>query len=212
MIRIRTLTLAAFFLVFWPPYILANDSVLERWPEGGHIRVLDPRNLAPEEAEKIYDALLDRMVTGYLKPGLDKMDYRAWKRLNTTPYISDQHGSRFVNVYLNDKSSDFFTASADQPMPVGSIVIKDSISAVESGGISRGPLFTMEKMPPGFAPEFGNGAGDGNRATANDLHAQRQGGMTGGDGNRAVEFCGECHLQVAERDHLFELPEEFVRR
>ena len=104
MIRIRTLTLAAFFLVFWPPYILANDSVLERWPEGGHIRVLDPRNLAPEEAEKIYDALLDRMVTGYLKPGLDKMDYRAWKRLNTTPYISDQHGSRFVNVYLNDKS------------------------------------------------------------------------------------------------------------
>ena len=53
---------------------------------------------------KNYDALLDRMVTGYLKPGLDKMDYRAWKRLNTTPYISDQHGSRFVNVYLNDKS------------------------------------------------------------------------------------------------------------
>ena len=206
MIRIRTLTLAAFFLVFWPPYILANDSVLERWPEGGHIRVLDPRNLAPEEAEKIYDALLDRMVTGYLKPGLDKMDYRAWKRLNTTPYISDQHGSRFVNVYLNDKSSDFFTASADQPMPVGSIVIKDSISAVESGGISRGPLFTMEKMPPGFAPEFGNWR------YAMIMPNGKLFGMTGGDGNRAVEFCGECHLQVAERDHLFELPEEFVRR
>ena len=67
MIRIRTLVLAAFFLVFWPPYISANDSVLERWPEGGHIRILDPRTLAPEEAEKIYDALLDRMVTGYLK-------------------------------------------------------------------------------------------------------------------------------------------------
>ena len=206
MIRIRTLTLAAFFLVFWPPYIFANDSVLERWPEGGHIRVLDPRNLAPEEAEKIYDALLDRMVTGYLKPGLDKMDYRAWKRLNTTPYISDQHGSQFVNVYLNDKSSDFFTASADQPMPVGSIVIKDSISAVESGGISRGPLFTMEKMPPGFAPEFGNWR------YAMIMPNGKLFGMTGGDGNRAVEFCGECHLQVAERDHLFELPVEFVRR
>ena len=96
------------------------------------------------------------MIAGYLKLGLNEMDYRAWKRLNTTPYISDQHGSRIVNVYLNDKSSDFFTASADQPMPVGSIVIKDSISAVKSGGISRGPLFTMEKMPPGFAPEFGD--------------------------------------------------------
>ena len=37
-------------------------------------------------------------------------------------------------------------------------------------------------------------------------------GMTGGGGNRAVDFCGECHLQVVERDHLFELPEEFVQR
>jgi hypothetical protein len=85
MIRIRTLALAAFFLVFWPPYISANDSVLERWPEGGHIRVLNPSNLAPDEAEKIYDALLDRMVAGYLKSGLNEMDYRAWMRLNTTP-------------------------------------------------------------------------------------------------------------------------------
>ena len=85
MIRIRTLALAAFFLVFWPPYISANDSVLERWPEDGHIRVLDPSNLTPDEAEKIYDALLDRMVAGYLKSGLNEMDYRAWMRLNTTP-------------------------------------------------------------------------------------------------------------------------------
>ncbi|MDA0230334.1 MAG: cytochrome P460 family protein [Proteobacteria bacterium] len=206
MIRIRTLMLAALFLVFWPAYISADDVVLERWPEGGHIRVLDPRALAPDEAEKIYDALLDSLVTGYLKSGMDKMDYRAWKRLNTTPYISDQHGSRFVNVYLNDKSSDFFTASADQPMPVGSIVIKDSISAVESGGISRGPLFTMEKMPPGFAPRFGDWR------YAMIMPNGKLFGTTGGDGNRAVEFCGECHLQVAERDHLFELPEEFLRR
>jgi len=111
-----------------------------------------------------------------------------------------------VNVYLNDKSGDFFTASADQPMPVGSIVVKDSISAVESGGISRGPLFTMEKMPPGFAPKFGDWR------YAMIMPNGKLFGMTGGDGNRAVEFCGECHLQVAERDYLFELPEEFVRR
>jgi len=39
------------------------------------------------------------MIAGYLKLGLNEMDYRAWKRLNTTPYISDQHGSRIVNVY-----------------------------------------------------------------------------------------------------------------
>ena len=69
------------------------------------------------------------------------MGYRAWKRLNTTIYTSGRHGPRFVNFHLNNKSSDSFMASANQPMPVGSIVTKDSVSAIESGGISRGPLF-----------------------------------------------------------------------
>lgn len=102
--------------------------------------ILDLSNLAPDEA-KILDALFDRMVASYLKSGLDEMGYRAWKRLSTTTYTSDRHGPRFVNVHLNDKSSDPFMASANQPMPVGSIVVKDSVSAIESGGISRGPLF-----------------------------------------------------------------------
>ena len=109
------------------------------------------------------------MISGYAKSGLANTDYSAWQRLNTSPYISDQHGAHFVNVYINDKAGDFFTASAAQPMAVGSAVIKDSISAVESGG------------------------------------------MTGSAGNRAVKFCAECHLQVAERDHLFELPEKYLR-
>ncbi len=51
-------------------------------------------------------------------------------------------------------------------MPIGTIVIKDSISAVESGG----------------------------------------------PGSRAGAFCGECHLQVVEHDHLFELPQEYLIR
>jgi hypothetical protein len=206
MISIRTMMLAALLVVLWPLHISANDSILERWPEGGHIRVMDPRGLAPEEAEKIYDALLDRMVAGYAKSGLPHVDYRAWQRLNTAPYISDQHGARFVNVYINDKADDFFTASDEQPMAVGSVVIKDSISAVESGGISRGPLFIMEKMPPGFAPDFGDW-----RYTM-IMPNGKLFGMTGGTGSRSVEFCGECHLQVAPRDHLFELPEKYLRK
>ena len=206
MIRIRTLVLGVVFVIFWPLQIAANDSVLERWPEGGHIRILDPRGLAPEEAEKIYDALLDRMIAGYAKSGLNHADYRDWQRFNTAPYISDQHGARFVNVYINDNPGDFFTASDAQPMPVGSVVIKDSISAVESGGVSRGPLFVMEKMPAGFAPDFGDWR------YIMIMPNGKLFGMTGGEGNRAVAFCGECHLQVAEQDHLFELPEEFLRR
>ena len=156
MIRTRSLLIVALALMIWPLQAWANESILERWPEGGHIRINDPRDLAPEEAEKIYDALLDRMITGYAKSGLDNMDYRAWSRFNSSPYISDQHGARFVNVYINRDADKFFIATDQQPMAVGSIVIKNSISAVESGGISRGPLFVMEKMAPGFAPDFGD--------------------------------------------------------
>ena len=144
------------------------------------------------------------MVAGYVKSGLDNVNYRAWRRLNRAPYISDQHGARFVNVYINDKAVDFFSASDEQQMAVGSVVIKDSISAVESGGIARGPLFIMEKMPAGFAPNFGDW-----RYTM-IMPNGKLFGMTGGTGSRSVEFRGECHLQVAPRDHLFELPEEYL--
>jgi len=188
------------------PIYLGNDSVLERWPKSGHIRILDPRALAPEEVEKNYDALLVRMVTGFLKSGLAEMDYRPWRRFNTSPYISDRHGARFVNDYMNDTSGDFFTATETEPMPVGTIIVKDSISAVESGGVSGGPLFTMEKMPSAFAPDFGDWR------YAMIMPNGKLFGITGGVGNRAVEFCGEYRLQVAERDHLFELPEENLRQ
>ena len=66
------------------------------------------------------------------------MDYRPWRRFNTSPYISDRHGARFVNVYINDTSGDFFTATETEPMPVGTIIVKDSISAVESGACRVG--------------------------------------------------------------------------
>jgi hypothetical protein len=201
----RRFVLIALALLLLPLPLAASDSILERWPEGGHIRIQDPRDLAPADAENIYDALLERMIFGYAKSGLANTDYRAWQRLNTSPYISDQHGARFMNVYINDKAGDFFTASAAQPMVVGSVVIKDSISAVESGGISGGPLFIMEKMPAGFAPEFSDW-----RYTM-IMPNGKLFGMTSGAGNRAVKFCAECHLQVAERDHLFELPEKYLR-
>ncbi len=206
MISTPRLLIIVLAIMLLPLPLAAAESILERWPEGGHILVSDPRSLAPEEAEKIYNALLDRLVAGYAKTGLDNMDYRAWQRFNTSPYISDQHGARFVNVYINENSENFFTASDTDPMPVASIVIKDSISAVESGGISRGPLFVMEKMPPGFAPDFGDWR------YSIIMPNGKLFDITGGPGNRAVEFCGECHLQVAERDHLFELPQEYLKR
>jgi len=204
--RIRIVMLAALAALFWTAASSAGEDTLEVWPDGGHIRVLDPRALTSGEAENIYDVLLDRLIAGYSKSGRDYADYSAWQRLNSAPYISDQHGARLVNVYVNDKARAFFTATDTQPLPVGAIVIKDSISAVESGGVSRGPLFVMEKMPAGFAPDFGDWR------YSMIMPNGKLFGETGGDGNRAVAFCGECHVQAAELDHLFELPEEYLKK
>ena len=62
-------------------------------------------------------------------------------------------------------------------MPVGSIVIKNSTSAVESAGISHRSPFTMEKMPPGRAPELGDWC------YAMIMPNGKLLGMTGGGGN-----------------------------
>lgn len=83
--RPRRFVLIALALLLLPLPLAASDSILERWPEGGHIRIQDPRDLAPADAEKIYDALLERMISGYAKSGLVNTDYRAWQRLNTRP-------------------------------------------------------------------------------------------------------------------------------
>lgn len=184
----------------------ADDSVLEQWPEGGHIRVIHPRDLPFEDAQTMYEALLPHMVEGYAKSGLPDMDYRAFRRLNSHPYLSEQHGARFVNVYVNDRARDFFTAGRDNPLPEGAKVIKDSISAVESGGIARGPLLIMEKMAKGFAPEFGDW-----RYTMVMPNGEVF-GTTGGEGNAAVKFCAECHIQAAGRDSLFDIPEEYLAK
>ena len=64
----------------------------------------------------------------------------------------------------------------------------------------------MEKMPPGRAPELGDWC------YAMIMPNGKLLGMTGGGGNWAVGVCGASHLQLLERDHLFKLPENFVRR
>ena len=50
MIRMLRLLIIALAVMLLPLSIAAAESILERWPEGGHIRINDPRNLAPEEA------------------------------------------------------------------------------------------------------------------------------------------------------------------
>lgn len=181
-----------------------GSGIVPEWPEGGHIRVLDPAEVDPDEAEALYRTLRQRMIEGYARSGLANIDYRGWQRFNSRPYVSDQHGARLVNVFGNDRSDRLHRASTEEPMPVGAMVVKDSFSLAASGGLARGPLFTMEKMTPGFFP-----AGGDWRYTM-IMPNGKVFGSTNGEGSAAVAFCAECHKQAAKRDFLFDLPDAFA--
>jgi hypothetical protein len=91
--------------------------------------------------------------------------------------------------------------ASGEAMPVGSVLAKDSFAATKAGGHYPGPLFLMRKMAPGFDPA----AGDWQYAMV--MPDGSLFGVSGGDNEQAVKFCGACHQLTAEsQDHLFFVP------
>ena len=89
-------------------------------------------------------------VYGALEVGVD---YKSYKKINTTSFLSKTHGGRFVDVYVNDIGADAYMK--DQPIPVGTVVVKTSWE-VDGGKATEeaGPIFVMRKESPGYDPDF----------------------------------------------------------
>ncbi len=170
-----------------------------------HFRVERPAGLTGADALTIYNRILDDMVAGYRLSSVRHAElYRYWRRYNTVPYRSKQHGERYVNNYANDKAEAYRHFEAAGELPVGSVLAKDSFAVTKRGDVFSGPLFVMQKMPSGF-----NLAGQDWRY----IMIMPDGslfGMTNGEGSERVEFCVTCHkLAGHEKDHLFYVPERY---
>jgi hypothetical protein len=170
-----------------------------------HFRVERPAALTGADALTIYNRILDDMVAGYRLSGvLYTAAYRLWRRYNTVPYRSSQHGERFVNNYTNSIAGDYRLFEAAGNLPPGSILVKDSFAVTANGDVFSGPLFVMEKMATGFNPEsrdwrYAMYMPDGSLF-----------GTTNGEGSARVEFCIACHKEAGhEHDHLFYVPERY---
>ncbi|MHA1599661.1 MAG: cytochrome P460 family protein [Alphaproteobacteria bacterium] len=170
-----------------------------------HFRVERPAGLTGADALTIYNRILDDMVAGYRLssfPGAAK--YRLWRRYNTVPYRSAQHGERYVNNYANDIANDYRHFEASGNLRKGSILVKDSFAVTLRGDVFSGPLFVMEKMPTGFNPESRNWRYSMYMPDGSLF------GMTNDEGSQRVEFCITCHKEAGhEQDHLFYVPEQF---
>jgi hypothetical protein len=168
-----------------------------------HFRVPNPARLSDADALSIYDRIRDDMVAAYRlsrDPAADR--YYTWRRYNRVPYLSANHGDRYINNYANTGAGTYGQGAG--PMPVGAVLAKDSFTVTRRGDVFTAPLFLMEKMPAGFAAETRDWRytmimPDGSLF-----------GTTNGEGSERVEFCATCHATAGdESDHLFFVPEEY---
>ena len=172
----------------------------------GHIKAPDAAHkLNPKAAQKAYASLQKDMVVAFALSGdASAGKYQTWKRYNSAPYESTEHGDRYLNNYANKKAQAYIKYEKSGVMTLGSVLAKDSFTVLKNGQIYAGPLFLMEKMKKGFKPEFGDWKyvmylPDGSFI-----------GETNGEGDENVEYCGACHARVGKsQDHMFFLPRSY---
>ena len=169
-----------------------------------HFRVRNSANLSPDEAQKIYKGLRNKMAGLYrISNHPVAKQFLNWRKYNTSPYISATHGKRYLNNYANKKAHAYGKYENAGRLPVGSIIAKDSFSVTEDGKVNYGPLFIMEKMKKGF-----------NYVTADWRYIMIMPdgslmGETKGIDAQKVKYCIGCHLAKERHDHLYFLPKKF---
>ena len=194
---------AALVLILLPGLSGAQDS---SHPER-HFSVENPANLTPDEAATIYARIVGDMTDAYALSGdPSAVNYRRWRAFSNSPYPSATHGGRYVGNYGNALAAPYANG-AGAHLPEGAVLAKDSFSVNANGDIFPGPLFLMEKMAPGFAPE-----GRDWRYTM-IMPDGSFFGVTGGESADRVSFCAACHQTAGDaNDHLFFVPEDFRTR
>ncbi len=151
-----------------------------------------------------YACIKGSLKAGYMNSGYPVAGvYQEWKSFNTQPYVSDTHGGRYVNNYVNGTGRKAYGKYENVgAMPQGSAIAKDSFAIKGNGQVVAGPLFVMEKMPPGWNPESGDWRYTLMMPNGNVV------GKTHGIGAKNVGFCIDCHMPLGEdQDSLLFLPD-----
>ncbi len=82
-------------------------------------------------------------------------DWKSYTNVSPGPWISKTHGKRFVEIYVNEVALTAYKTPGAE-LPLGSIIVKPSWENEDGKPGADGPLFIMEKMPAGFAPDSGS--------------------------------------------------------
>lgn len=206
---LRNLALVALVIgIFWGIGYLwvssDNSASTAKFKPEGHFKTFHAADNGPERSEQLYNSLRNDMAQGYAEASEPSaMGYQNWQRFNSAPYLSATHGDRFVNNYGNARAADYGRLAAGRTMPAGAILAKDAFAVTEEGQVFAQSLFLMEKLGQGRSP-----------ATADWRYvmitaAGEVYGDSLADDPSKVKFCHDCHIQVADQDYLFFVPEAF---
>lgn len=164
-----------------------------------------PRAVAPAEAQRLYDCIEQEIVAAYTAiegvPGVP--DYRGWQVVSTAPFVSRTHGNMFINHIVSPEALSLYRQWEEMAgrLPTGTIVAKESFLIARDGRPRAGPLFLMEKAPEGEAAATG-----GWIYTRIFIDGRIE--RTGGEGDRSVRFCHDCHGAVPHHDAMFFPPRD----
>lgn len=116
-------------------------------------------------------------------------DWASYVKLNTEPVPSETHGGRLVDTYVNRIGAAAYLDD-EAEIPVGTILVKTS----REPDLTPGPLFVMEKKPPGFDPERGDWYYAIHWAEPPPAWRQRLGGpIYWRSPSKKAAYCWECH-------------------
>ncbi|MDQ3339969.1 MAG: cytochrome P460 family protein [Myxococcota bacterium] len=147
-------------------------------------------------------------VFGPLEVGAD---YATYTKLTEKPFLSLDHGNRWVDVYVN--AIGLAAYDSNTPIPVGTIVVKTSVLDEHGApGSVAGPLFIMEKRAPGYAPDEHDWWYALHWADPPAEDAAKFGGPIYWRGKSArVDYCAECHTDY-ERSLGGLIPSSVLKR
>ena len=109
-------------------------------------------DLTSEQVQALYDCIRDELRAGYAASGDARTgDYAGWKAAATAPAAPGPHGNRFLMTFVNETGFDEYVKYSEErgPMPVGSVIAKESFNVSKKGKVRPGPLFFMTKAEAG---------------------------------------------------------------
>lgn len=149
-------------------------------------------DLTDEQVQGLYDCIKSELREGYAKDGgTYTKEYQSWKAASTLPAVNGTHGKRFLMTFVNDTAFAEYTKFAEErgPMPVGSILAKESFNVSKKGKVKKGPLFFMEKVAAGTADEFGNWVYSAFQPKGKTMKIKQK-------------FCHDCHAAFETQDAM----------